>query len=106
MYPPAIAEELRALGFDVSAVASDRELTGSDDTAVLGVAAAEHRCLVTENVQDFAVLARSADHAGLLFVNGRVWPRDRKNRHRRTAALRQLLDDRQLPGAGQTGWLH
>ena len=106
MYPPAIAEALCAVGFDVVAVAADRELIGSDDATVLALATSEHRCLVTENIQDFAVLARYAEHAGLLFVNGRSWPRDRKSRHKLIKALQRVLENGLLPESGEISWLH
>ncbi|MGH3913828.1 MAG: DUF5615 family PIN-like protein, partial [Pseudonocardiaceae bacterium] len=75
MYPPALAEKLRAQGHDVLAVAEDFDLVGSDDEAVLAYAIAAQRCLVTENVRDFAALAKHTTHYGLLLTHPRRWPR-------------------------------
>ena len=58
MYPPVLAEKLRAQGHDVLAVTENPDLVGSDDETVLAHATAAQRCLVSENVQDFAALAK------------------------------------------------
>jgi predicted nuclease of predicted toxin-antitoxin system len=59
MYPQALAEKLRAQGHDVVAVSEDPDLVGSDDESVLAYANTAQRCLITENVQDFAALANT-----------------------------------------------
>jgi Domain of unknown function (DUF5615) len=45
------------------------------DEAVLDAAVRDARCLVTENVRDFAILARHTSHCGILFINAGRWPR-------------------------------
>ena len=50
-----LADMLRDKGHDVRAVAASAELAGADDATVLGPATADGRCLLTENVRDFAV---------------------------------------------------
>lgn len=54
MYPPVLAEKLRAQGHDVLAIVEDLDLIGSDNKTVLAHATPTQRCVVTENVQDFA----------------------------------------------------
>src|SRR5258708_13494024 len=69
MSPPSLAEMLRDQGHDVLAVAGSPDLAGSPDEAVLDAAVRDARCLVTENVRDFAILARHTSHYGILFIN-------------------------------------
>lgn len=71
MYPPMLADALHDKGHDVLAIAASAELVGSDDATVLDVATGDGRCLVTENVRDFAMLVRHTSHAGVLFVHAR-----------------------------------
>ncbi len=59
MYPPALAEALRANGIEVSTV-MERRLAGSSDADVLAAAAVDGYVLLTENVSDFARIA--AEH--------------------------------------------
>jgi hypothetical protein len=105
MYPPSLAELLRQQGHDVLASAAAPELVGMDDHAVLDAASADGRCLVTENVRDFAVLLRHADHAGVLFVHGKRWPRTRDSIHRLAVALDKAISDGRVPGSNVVGWL-
>jgi hypothetical protein len=96
---------LRDQGHDVVAVAGIPELAGGSDEAVLDAAANEARCLVTENVRDFAVLARYISHSGLLFVNSRRWPRHPAAIKRLAEALGRLLATDEAPGPGEVSWL-
>lgn len=63
MYPPALAEALRAGGIEVSTVA-ERGLAGRSDPDVLAAAAADGYTLLTENVSDFARIAAERITAG------------------------------------------
>jgi hypothetical protein len=105
MYPPRLAGMLRDKGHDVLAVAAAMELTGADDAAVLEAATADGRCLMTENVRDFAILARYATHAGLLFANSKRWPRTQDGLSRLTAVLHDMISNDDLPGEGEVRWL-
>lgn len=105
MYPPALAELLRDQGHDVLAVAGLPELAGNPDDVVLEAATRDARCLVTENVRDFAVLARQMNHGGLLFVNADRWPRTPAAIKRLADALSQALAETRMPGPGEVGWL-
>ncbi|HEX2301065.1 MAG TPA: DUF5615 family PIN-like protein [Pseudonocardiaceae bacterium] len=105
MYPPALADLLCQCGHDVVAVAARADLMGLDDVAVLDAATVEERCLVTENVCDFAVLARQAGHGGVLFVHGQRWPRTRTGIHRLATALDHALAEKQVPGPDTLAWL-
>lgn len=105
MYPPALSEKLRAQGHDVLAVTADADLVGCDDRAVLAYAGAAQRCVVTENVQDFAVLAGHTAHCGILFVHPRRWRRDGVGIARLAVALEQAERQQGVPGPDETRWL-
>ena len=82
MYPPAVAEQLRARGHDVVSVheANYRRLESAPDEKLFAAALAEDRALVTENVPDFRrldaeALARGEPHAVLIFTSNRQFPR-------------------------------
>lgn len=105
MYPPTLAHALRDKGHDVIAVAESAELAGGDDATVLDAATADGRCLVTENVRDFAVLVRYSRHAGVLFVHARRWPRTRAGLHTLADALHDALSADRLPGPEDIRWL-
>lgn len=105
MYPPALAETLRDKGHDVQAVAATADLVGRDDTAVLEAAAAAGRCVVTENVRDFAILVRYMSHAGVLFVTAVRWPRTRSGLPRLANALHEAISNTTIPGANDVRWL-
>jgi len=105
IYPPALADMLRDQGHDVVAVAGSPELAGSPDEAVLEAAISQARCLVTENVRDFVVLARHVRHGGILLVNAERWPRTPAAIKRLADALGQVIATARVPGPGVVGWL-
>jgi hypothetical protein len=105
MYPPALAKMLCGRGHDVVAVAGMPELAGSPDEAVLDAARTDGRCLATENVRDFAVLARYTAHGGMLFVSAERWPRTPAAIKRLADALSQVMASARAPGPGEVGWL-
>jgi len=76
MYPPAAAELLRQRRVDALAVKESAALSGLEDRELLAFAARDQRVLVTENVADFAVLARTEEHVGIVFCHPRRFPRD------------------------------
>jgi Domain of unknown function (DUF5615) len=90
MYPRRLAEQLRADGHDVVAVVEMPDLVGREDAEVVRRAREDGRVVVTENVVDHASLA-PGDHAGLLLVNARRWPRTPSGLPRLSAALRAWL---------------
>jgi predicted nuclease of predicted toxin-antitoxin system len=65
MYPPAIAEQLRARGHDVVAITARAELRSLPDDGVFATAQQEQRAVVTENIGDFSSIADAADQRGL-----------------------------------------
>lgn len=80
MHAPVIAIALCAAGWEVVAVASTPWLRGMTDEHLLAYAAAEERLVVTENIADFAILAKQwavelRAHAGLVFTNPRRFNR-------------------------------
>lgn len=105
MYPPALAETLREKDDDVLAVAALPELVGTDDPTVLTVATEAGRCLVTENIRDFAVLTRQTHHAGVLFVHPGRWSRTRSGVPRLASALHKAISQSRIPTANETAWL-
>ncbi len=60
MYPPALADGLKAVGIDAVTVA-DLRLGGSSDAEIFGAAVASGRTVLTENVGDFTRI--TADHS-------------------------------------------
>ncbi|MGO9322586.1 MAG: DUF5615 family PIN-like protein [Solirubrobacteraceae bacterium] len=80
MYPPAIAEQLRDRKHDVEAVTERPELRALADTDVFALAQREQRAVVTENIDDFSVIAGGYDqrgqaHHGLVLVPPGSYPR-------------------------------
>ncbi len=110
MYPPRLAEHLRARGHDVLAVAELAELIGRSDIDVARFARGRGRIVFTENVADFLRLD-TGHHSGLLLVSARRWPRRPQDLPRLGRALAAWLDarpedaDEQVPDAGLVDWL-
>lgn len=105
MYPPKLADTLRDKGHDVIAIAASVEFVGSDDATVLDIATGDGRCLVTENVRDFAMLVRHTSHGGVLFVHARRWPRTRVGLHRLADALHDAISRDRIPDRDDVRWL-
>lgn len=80
-------------------------LAARSDPEVLVWARRNDRCVVTENVSDFARLARHDPHAGLIFVLAKRYPRTPSGLHRLGEQLDRLLHDKQSPGSGEVHWL-
>jgi hypothetical protein len=97
MYPPSIAEQLRARAHDVTAVTERAELRSLPDAAIFDVAQQECRVIMTENIADFAVLADRADHRGgqhqgLVLIDPSKYPRgDSRTIGRLVTALHAVL---------------
>jgi hypothetical protein len=104
MYPRRLAEQLRTNGFDVVAVVEIPELVGSSDRDVARRGLQEERIVVTENVTDYTRL-EPAEHAGLLLVNARRWPRTASGLPRLVEALGAWLTARTTSAASVVEWL-
>ncbi|WP_432957810.1 DUF5615 family PIN-like protein [Micromonospora haikouensis] len=106
MYPPALAQKLCAQGHDVVA-ALDVEvgLASRSDDDVLAWAARNDRCVVTENVRDFARLAPIVPHAGIIFVSAQRFPRTGRGLALLGDTLDQVLAAGNLPPEGGVTWL-
>ncbi len=94
-YSPAIATELRGRGHDVIAVA-ERGWETEDDASLLSLCRQELRALLTNNVVDFAVIARrwaveGRQHSGLVFTSDVSMPRSRRAIGSYVTALDGLL---------------
>ncbi len=99
MFPAAIAQALRADGYDVIAVQDDGELRESSDPELFAHAQGLRRAVVTENVKDFLPLdaashARDEPHYGLVLTTNGSFPRHRDRFVGAVPrALRDFLDD-------------
>lgn len=107
MYPPTLARRLRDRGHDVLA-ALDVEvgLASRSDEDVLGWATRHQRCVVTENVRDFARLAPLMPHAGIILVSAQRFPRSRGGLGRLETALDDVLATKGLPPHEGVIWLN
>ena len=96
MLSPAIAEELRARGHDVQAVAGHPEWTALSDPPVMVLARAERRAIVTNNLRDYrplhveAVTPGGEGHYGMVFMPG-TYRRTKDDIGRIAAALEHVL---------------
>jgi hypothetical protein len=100
-YPQAIAKELRNRSHDV-VTALERDWDAWDDEPLLVACTVDRRTLLTNNVRDFAPLARqwAADgrtHCGLIFSSDSSMPRTKTNVGAFVDALDSFLKDH--PGA-------
>jgi predicted nuclease of predicted toxin-antitoxin system len=97
MYPPALAEALRAGGINASTVAG-RGLAGRSDSDVLA-AAVEDACVVlTENIADFACIAAErltagGHHSGVLIALSSRFSRRPSGIPKIAAAVRAITDE-------------
>ncbi|MBC7373128.1 MAG: DUF5615 family PIN-like protein, partial [Frankiales bacterium] len=110
MISPTVAQQLRARGHDVVAVAERADLVQSADEQVLHQAAQEDRVLVTLDVADFAVLAgqwaaQGRGHAGIIYVSGTAFAQDRSLLGALITALDAASHSQLLPGPGATEFL-
>jgi hypothetical protein len=105
MYPPALAQKLRADGHDVVAVLDvEVGLASRSDADVLAWAARKERCVVTENVRDFVRLAVEMPHAGIVLVSSQRFPRTVAGLARLATSLSELLAEGRVPSAGGGIW--
>jgi hypothetical protein len=94
MFAPALAEQLRAAGFDVVGVAGHPVLSAAPDTQVAQWAIEHDRRVVTENVRDFAPMAgRGEPPLRVLFTSSRRFLRSRRNPGPLLKALSGWLGD-------------
>jgi predicted nuclease of predicted toxin-antitoxin system len=102
MYPPALAEALRAGGIG-SVTVAEAGLAGRSDLDVMATAATEGYVLLTENVADFVRIATDhlstgGHHPGVLVALSSRFSRRRGGLNAIAAAVRavarQDLDDR------------
>jgi uncharacterized protein DUF5615 len=102
-----LAQRLRDSGHDALAVLDVEVGLGSrSDADVLAWAARNDRCVVTENVSDFARLAALAvPHAGIVFVSPQRFPRTASGLSRILGALEAVLSAKALPPRGGVIWL-
>lgn len=105
MFSDAIAQQLRAKGYDVVSVVTHAALVALPDDQVLAYATTEGRALVTANIKDFMPLdsryrAAGQAHPGLVLVSTKTFPQNRGFATAITAALETLLSgaDKVQPG--------
>lgn len=111
MHAGAAAGALRGLGLDVWAVQERADLRGAADEDVLAFASVDDRALVTENVKDFAPLARrwaaeGRAHAGIVFTSPRRFNRARLSYPGDVvAALARFVAEVPVRGGSWIWWL-
>ena len=99
MYTSVIAEQLRDREHDAEAVTERAELRALPDTDIFALAQSEQRAVVTENIDDFSVIADDHDqrgqaHFGLVLVSRSSYPRGRpRTIGRMVTALDRLLGE-------------
>lgn len=99
MYPPAIAEQLRDRDHDAEGVTERAGLRARSDADLFALAQQEQRTVVTENIDDFSVIAggydqRSQTHFGLVLVPHSSYPRSSPATiGRMVTALDRLLEE-------------
>ena len=105
MFSDAIAQQLRAKGYDVVSVVAHLDLVGLPDDQILAYATAEGRAPVTANIKDFMPLdsryrAAGQAHPGLILVSTKTFPQSRGFTAAITTALEILLSgtDKVQPG--------
>ncbi len=97
MYPAAIAEQLRNRKHDVEAVTERVALRALEDVHIFALAQQEQRAVVTENIDDYSVIADGCDqrgqaHYGLVLVPPSTHPRgDSRTIGRMVSELDRLL---------------
>ena len=97
MYPPSLAETLRADDIEVSTVA-ERGLAGRSDPDVLAAAATDGYVVLTENVSDFARdaaerLTAGGHHPGVVIALSSRFSRRPSGIPKIAAAIRSLADE-------------
>ena len=97
MYPPGLAEAMRAAGIEASTVV-ERGLAGRSDPDVLEAAATDGYVLLTENVSDFARIAAERitagrHHAGVLIALSSRFSRRPSGIPKIAAAVRAIGDE-------------
>lgn len=102
-YPTAIAEQLRRAGHDAAA-AVEQDRHREPDEALLRLCVADGRALLTNNVGDLVVIARSwavrgQSHAGLVLTSDASLPRTRAMIGTYVKLLDALLRDHPADGA-------
>lgn len=110
-YSPVIADRLRERRHDVVAVV-ERGWEREDDESLLTMCGDEVRALLTNNVGDFATIARhwaaeGRSHAGLIFTSDAGMPRSRDTIGRYVTALDEVLVAHPADDAlrGRVHWL-
>ena len=96
-YSPLIAHQLRERGHDV-VTAGEQSWEAEEDQALLDLCASDGRALLTNNVADFAVIARQwqaqgRSHPGLIFTSDHSMPRSRNTIGRYVELLAVLMTD-------------
>ena len=97
MISPAIARELRARGYDVEAVESERlDLQSPRDRATVRQMVSERRVIVTNNVKDYRpihdrFLASGEEYYGLVFIFDETMPRNQASIPLWVSTLETLL---------------
>ncbi len=106
MISPAVAQQLRRRGHDVEAVAERTDLRTQPDDLLFAVAQAEQRTIVTENIDDFRVLAAAnVAHAGLILCPFGAFPHSGSRRIGQYVTALDALLTAETDMTGREHWL-
>jgi predicted nuclease of predicted toxin-antitoxin system len=112
MFSPQLARALRERGHDVVAVGERADLSGPPDAEVLTAATSEKRAMLTEDVADYAALAREyarrgESHHGIVLTSAARFTRRRAGLGRLVRALDAFLSEQPATDAlrDETRWL-
>ena len=99
MFSPRIARELRSRGHDVVAVKERPDLIGRHDREIVRRMAAEHRAIVTNDVDDYGAIATrfassGEEHSGMLFTSDQTMARNKVSLPLYVSMLDALLRER------------
>jgi predicted nuclease of predicted toxin-antitoxin system len=110
MFPPLLASELRARGYDVVAVTERDDLRSQTDPVIFGAGQRESRTIVTEDRRGFRTLARAAllsgaTHFGLILTSPRRFARHNERTFGQLLSALEDLLRRDVNLEGTEHWL-
>ena len=110
MWPPSVAQQLRARDHDVTGVVELDELRGSPDEVIFAFAQEEDRTVVTEDASGFVPLAANVlrsggTHCGLILTTAWSFPRHNPRTYGRLVFTLHVLLSENDNLDGRDDWL-
>ena len=110
MWSPAVAQQLRARGFDALSAAEEEHLRSLRDEDLLALSSEAGRAIVTENANDFQALAArelraGRSHAGLVFTSRTAFYRGNPRSVGRLVVALQALIESEVDLMDREIWL-